>query len=369
LRLALVNSAPGFSDDVYRYRWEGHAAATGNPYLMRPDRDLRDEVTARVPVPESPSGYGPLMVWLEGVNYRVAAWWTADPHAQARVMKWAPVLFELATLWLMAGFPVRQLVFYAWSPVVLVETWWNGHNDAVAVFFVVAAVRLAVAERGSAAFAALALGTAAKWWPAILFPLLLVRLRTWRAAVAVPVFAATLVPFAGTDWGELWTQARYMSGYLGGWRNNDSLFGAIFWAAGGDVYGAKYASFAIVAVLTLWFSRWDLTRGAMATLMALLLVSANVHPWYLVWLVPFLVWHSWPPVLVWMGLMPLAYRVLADWVFLGVWEGSTGERWWIYGPVLAACFYWIFTPSGRLGARCAVGLKSSSTEPRKERSE
>jgi hypothetical protein len=33
--------------------------------------------------------------------------------------------------------------------------------------------------------------------------------------------------------------------------------------------------------------------------------------------------------------MPLAYRVLIDYQALGVWDGSTAWRWWIYLPVFA----------------------------------
>jgi len=73
-------------------------------------------------------------------------------------------------------------------------------------------------------------------------------------------------------------------------------------------------------------------------IVALLFVSSNCHPWYLVWFLPLLAVDPLPPLLLWTALMPLTYSVLIDWFALQVWNGSTSIRWYVYAPVLA---YWI----------------------------
>jgi hypothetical protein len=64
-----------------------------------------------------------------------------------------------------------------------------------------------------------------------------------------------------------------------------------------------------------------------------LLFSSNCHPWYLTWVVAFLPFCLSAPLLLWVALAPLAYIVLIEFAWLGIWNGVTPFRWWIYGPV------------------------------------
>jgi len=66
----------------------------------------------------------------------------------------------------------------------------------------------------------------------------------------------------------------------------------------------------------------------------LLLVAANVHPWYLAWLCAARRRAS-PAAFLWVALMPLAYAVLADYRATARGTGSTARRWWIYLRVAA----------------------------------
>ena len=319
VRLIALPAGPSLSQDVTRYQWEGKIQSAGaNPYLERPADHNADP---RIPGRDFRAGYGPLQEVIQWVGYT----------DQLRWIKLPAIAFEAATLALLAWMPAHRLVFYAWSPLPVVEFWWNGHNDAGPVFFVVLALALARRERWPWVWMALGAGIAMKWWPAVLVPLLLWRNRRWCWTVALPLFVSA-IPYWTPRWRELSDNARFMTGFVSGWRNNDSLYGALLWLAG-DVYRAKYAAFAVAALAAVWFARWELERGALATLVTLLLVSANCHPWYLTWLAPLLAWHPWIPLLAWQALMPLGYRVLADWQTLGEWRGSTQDRWFIYAPV------------------------------------
>ena len=70
-------------------------------------------------------------------------------------------------------------------------------------------------------------------------------------------------------------------------------------------------------------------------ILAILLVAANVHPWYLAWVLPLLAVEPMAAALLWVALMPIAYQVLIGYRLLGEWRGSTGWRWLIYAPVFA----------------------------------
>ncbi len=328
-RASMWTRAPELSDDVMRYRWEAQVQESGgNPYLARPsDPEWAPLFDKRIPTPDSRAGYGPALELVQRMAYRLASAITTDGQTQATWMKLPAVLGDLGILAILARHPM--FIVYAWNPLVVSEFAWNGHNDALALLFVVAAWR-----RGH--FGALGAAVALKWWPAILAPALIRRTRWWRA-VAIPAWVAVAaIPFIPSNPQDLVENAQYMSGYVGGWRNNDSLFGLVLWAFGGSAYHAKYAAFAMLAALALWFARWPLERAWLATIVALLALSANCHPWYLTWLVPFLVEIPCAPLLLWTGLAPLSYRVLIDWRLLGEWNGSTPERWFVHAPVAAA---------------------------------
>ena len=141
--------------------------------------------------------------------------------------------------------------------------------------------------------------------------------------------------------GELWSRnAAYMAGFLGGWRNNDSLFGVIWYLSGqnGDI--AKRVSLVALGLLVLTACWWraPLERVVLGFIAGMLLLSANVHPWYMAWMAPLLAVEPSVAGFVWVALMPLAYGVLADYRTSGVWQGSTGWRWLIYVPVFASFF-------------------------------
>ncbi|MFN7918685.1 MAG: hypothetical protein U0Q16_01225 [Bryobacteraceae bacterium] len=331
-RATLLPVAPVLSDDLNRYRWEGMVQAQGsNPYLLRPDDPA-------IPGRGFRSGYGPLTTALEWVNFEFAARLTSDPARQALWMKLPSVAFELATLLLLWRSDPARYAVYAWCPLPVVEFWWSGHNDAIAVFFVVAAVVAFRSQRWPWAFATLGCGVAAKWWPAVVWPLLARRRPAWSWIAALPVVlgAAWYVP---TDWRQLIENARFMSGFVGGWRNNDSLFGLLLWLTG-DQYLAKYAAFAILSAVVAWATRLRVEQGTLVVIVAMLLVSANCHPWYLTWIVPLLVWTEWWPAYVWMTLMPLTYTVLIDWYGAGVWNGVTASRWLVWIPFYASIAVW-----------------------------
>jgi hypothetical protein len=144
-----------------------------------------------------------------------------------------------------------------------------------------------------------------------------------------------------------------MSGFLGGWRNNDSLFGLLLWASGNDFYLAKKFAFAIVCltVVAATALRWPPERGALTVITVLLMVSANCHAWYLTWMLPLLVLHPAPPLLLWVTLAPLAHTAVIRWIAAGEWNGSTSIRYYEYAPVYVTLAIWLVARHLRLDAR------------------
>ncbi len=348
LRLTVWPLAPALSDDPYRYLWEAKLqAAGGNPYESRPAdarwSGLRDATYPRIPGKDFKAVYGPLIEQMELWTYRATSAVEVDPLRQAFWFKLPFALCDLgaiAVLWVLLGahgLPRKRILIYAWSPLPVIEFWATGHNDSVVVLLLALALLAAIKERWPWAFAALGLAVSAKIWPVLLFPLFIGWKRNrplhwWQWLAAVPIFGLLFLPY----WTNVEENLRFMSGFMGGWRNNDSLYGILLWLTG-DVYRAKYTAFAIVAIAAavLTLRQLSLDRASLWAIAIMLMVSANCHPWYLTWLLPLLVLLPVPALLLWTALVPLAYSAVISWVTLGEWQGSNAFRWYEYTPVYA----------------------------------
>lgn len=333
-RLTALAMEPRMSDDLGRYAWEGRIQVEGrNPYATRPTDTGDLGVTGR----DFRAVYGPLWEWIQYVTARLGA-------ASTLAWKLPSALADLAVVILLLRLRPRETLLYAWSPLAIFEFWGQGHNDAFVVLFLTLAV---AAREGIGRWVGvpgvwIGFAAAIKWWPLMLLPALAKRWADWLVAPAIA--ALTALPYVA---GMSIENAQFATGFVGGWRNNDSLFGLLL-AATGDVYRAKYVAFALIALATLAIARtpWSPGAKALATVTALLALSANVHPWYLSWLVALTVWRPNIVILLWAALMPLAYETVIWWSALGEWWQSAWVRWTIYAPVLATAvccpfFNWI----------------------------
>lgn len=330
-RLTAFFMPPHFSDDLYRYRWEGSAAAVGiTPYDARPADErlafLRGEDFARVDGKDFKAVYGPALQTVQVTLFRLGG-------GSLWVMKLGACAAEAFVLWLLffwtRGDP--RWLAWAWCPLPIVEFWGMGHHDAILIALTLAAIYLLERESFARAFVLLGFAAATKYWPILLLPYF-ARKRWWLAPVPVLVFALCWWPWH-TDVSE---NLRYMSGFVGGWRNNDIFFGALL-AAAGSLDTAKLVALGIIGMagLSTFFARSGLQALAI-TAGTILAVSANVHPWYVCWLLPLAIFRA-PFVLgTWAALAPVLYVVLIRWRAEHVWDGVSPARWFVYLPVGAA---------------------------------
>ncbi|MDX1631645.1 MAG: hypothetical protein R3234_07280, partial [Thermoanaerobaculia bacterium] len=147
LRLFLVPLPPSLSNDVWRYLWDGRVAlARENPYRLEPEDpellELRDEVYERLDHREIPTIYPPLAITLFSI--------CAGLPASVWIWKLWVVTADLLGCWFLLrlarrkGLPLSRTIWYAWNPMVALETAGMAHVDAVGVAATVAAVLLLV---------------------------------------------------------------------------------------------------------------------------------------------------------------------------------------------------------------------------------
>ncbi len=123
----------------------------------------------------SPSAYGPLWETLAGIT----AWLAGDGIiANVLAFKILPGIFHLLSIAVVVSFLRRTQPQYAlsgtlllgWNPVLLYETWGNGHNDIAMIFWVLLAALLISQKQYSLGTLSLIAGMLIKFIPVLLIP-------------------------------------------------------------------------------------------------------------------------------------------------------------------------------------------------------
>jgi len=303
---------PVMSDDHLRYEWEAKTLSQGlNPYRVSPAQ--LHEPNRSIPGYDFSAVYGPVLE---------AAHWTV--FQLGLPMKTSAALAEgllLFAAW-RRRWPLWRWMLLGWSPLCVYEYWMNGHNDA----WLLLLLYLAYEAKGAAAWIWLGLATWTKWWPLLLVPLWFSKQPSLWGALGLGVMMAScllLMPLA-----EWITKVRFTTGFLGGWQNNPFLYRFLT---------DKSQAIAISAVSSIGvcFLRLGQAELVLIFITVLLAFSANIHPWYLGWTLPFLMATKWNPMpwLLAMALLPLAYDPMIGWRLNGTWIEDPLIRVWIWGAV------------------------------------
>jgi len=181
--LGLLFGRPYLSIDLYSYIAGGYLGSTpGNSPYVQPISSVADTPFGALLVavgwrPEyGVQPYGPLWIQCEATALRL----THDVPTTILLLKGLVIAASLgsaALIWSILGRvrPADRLLgtlLYLWNPVIIVEFAAEGHNDALMILCVLAALLLAVGARPALALAALLLGALAKYVPLVLFPAL-----------------------------------------------------------------------------------------------------------------------------------------------------------------------------------------------------
>ena len=334
LRVGMFPSTPALSEDIYRYMWDGWVQRNGvNPFQHAPSAPdveaLRTDWWPLINHADVPTIYPPgaqlvflVLAWI------APAWW---------IYKFAWLAADLAGAWLVGrlsrGRGSVPLLLYLWSPLLVVEVAWSAHVDPLGVALMLGAVALAgAAQPAWRAGVLLGLGAAIKFAPLAAVPALW-RRHGWLAAViAVAVPVILYVPFLSAG------QALFggLRTYADIWQFNAGLY-SVFERLPGPDDLPKWIGAAVVGtvVVRAVLRRWSLGRTLFWAIGAALLVSPTVHPWYVLWVLPFACLYRSRGWLLFTGTVFLAYAGRDAYLATGVWPEPAWLAWGIHGPPLA----------------------------------
>lgn len=289
-RICGLVGGPFYEDDFYRYLWDGYRFATdGTPYGPAPEVFFVDpavppalqSVLSGINHPELPTIYSPVTQAIFLLGYWV------HPGSVA-VLQAILIGLDLALVALLLRLaPARNVLLYAWCPLVIKEIAFTAHPDGAGACLLLAAMVLSRDRRRQAAAVALGLAAGAKAFGLVLAPLVLAgaRLRHWLLFAAT--VAAVYAPFAlrsGSELASLQVFARE-------WEFNSWLFGLLKTAL--PPFEARLALGLAFAAFWGWYHfkyfqspAREIPRGDWI-FGGLLAASPVINPWYLLWLLPF----------------------------------------------------------------------------------
>ena len=334
-RAALLPTQPEvLSNDMYRYVWDARVQQEGiNPYLYPPSADelkpLRDKnVYPKINRRDYPTIYPAGAQLSFRLFYLIAG-------NSIRGFKSFMIFFDLLTLLMLVALlktyglePIR-LIVYAWNPLAVFEIAYSGHLEALTVFLIVTACYLNADKKKLAAIVVLALASSTKLYPALLLPAFVNRGQRIKGPVIFCLtFMLVYLPFFTVGNKLVGFLPRYFSSPYESF--NLGLKHMIMRLFPGLDYFVLTQTFGIAilaAGLIVFFrEKKDLQVIRYAYLLVgllIILMPASLHPWYVIWLLPFLVFYPTAAWLIFSCAVSLSYLkyvsprgIMPGWVLL-----------------------------------------------------
>ena len=333
-RLAVLWCEPSLSEDFYRYRWDGRVQVAGHgPYDFPPLapelQSLRDEYYDRINHKEFRTPYSSFAETLFHLFARVST--------NVVLFKSFLAIFDVLLLEIIRRLLQKEkkspawLLIYAWHPLPIIEFAGSGHMDIVGISLLFLSYLLLYHRQAALSGIAFAAAVLTKYLPALVLPSLL-KEGKWKFAIAGGTAGLLLLlVYYSPDW-------KMFSGvlsYYKKWRFNDSLFGLLYvWLGGAEPARIAGMVFTVLAAGFCLAARFSFYRFAFVVFGTVILFSPVVHPWYLCWVLPFLVFHPNKPWLFLCGWILLAY-VVRHLYPVGIWKPLLWLKLLIYLPFYA----------------------------------
>ena len=338
-RATLLFRAPDLSEDLYRYAWDGRVAASGiSPYAYAPDdprlEALRNEDWARSAHRDAVSIYPPAAQAL----FRAAAA-TGRPRP---FLKAAFAAADLSIVWLLSRFEGGAFAagLYASFPLAVFESAGMGHLDSAGIALLLGALLFLGRARRLESGLAFGLSVLTKYFS--LFAVLpFVRRGRLRFLVAAVAAGAACWAFAVRGGA---SPAAGLPNFATRWSGNSVLYPAVEWSVEAASLAprakAAYARWKARRPERPWMEKvwpWfypeffarvilaaalgaslaaaalrigDPVRASGVSIALLLLMSPVLHPWYVLWVLPFAALRRDPAFLYLAAAVPFGYALL-----------------------------------------------------------
>ena len=323
-RLTLFPTTPTTSPDVYRYVWEGKVLYNGyNPFDYAPNSPELNSIhsqqlPAKVEYKDMAAIYPPLSQLSFAVSYAIFG-------ENLTGLKIIYLLCEILTMiYLLKLLNLKKknlnlILLYAWLPLPIMEYFINIHLEPFAIVFMI--IFIYYIEKGYHLISAIPFAFAflAKFYPIILFPLLIKKIGIKKTFLFAVIFSfLTLLfylPFVSDKLGIFKSLGRY----LGNWDYNSSIFKLLqLLTTDGDTIRLICSIGLMLSIGIIANMYKDFTKAAFGIFIAFIIFSTTVHPWYLGWLAAI------NPLTNFISVLSLFFTVgLTNFSYIGKWNDYT----------------------------------------------
>lgn len=344
-RITLIPLPPFLSDDIYRYIWDGYIQANGiNPYLYPPNSPelitLRNNIFPSINHSHLPTIYPPLSQMFFFLAYYIIG----NSFINIKIVF---LLFDIVTALLLVkilgklNLPLINVAIYFLCPLPILEFFISGHIDIIGICFFILFLYFYIVSKTLLSSSSLAFAILIKLLPIIFLPIALYKLGKRKALIFLSILLFILFIF-------------YLPHYLivnekifGSFGNfvkdfyfNSSIFSLLYELTNSNQLAAIICYFALgIWLLIVALTCQDFIRGIFWTLVGFYIFSPIVHPWYLTWIVPLLIFIP-NKAFFWLIMScQLSYYVLINYHTQNLWQDLPLIRLIEYIPFFALLSY------------------------------
>ncbi len=356
-RLASFLSFPLLSDDVYRFIWDGKLVAEGyNPFSSTPNEFTGDiNHWGLLRLMNSPDYYSIYPPVLQGVFYTAVKAGSISIFDITTILRVFLLTAEIGAFWVMSqllkhfNLPLKNVLWYALNPLVIVELVGNIHFEAFFIFFVLLTLWLTITKKLVWAALVFALAIDSKLIPLMFLPLFIRYLGIKKSVLfcGITLTASLLLFVPFFDWNSAKNFFESFQLYFQSFEFNASVFYVIraigFASVGYDpiqTVGWVLSAVVVLGIVALsFYSRKENTKKLLFLMLLAysiyLLFATIVHPWYVIPLVAFSIFTKLKFPAVWSLLIILSYSAYQQ-------TEVTENAWLIALEYLAvfACIAW-----------------------------
>lgn len=335
-RLIASFALPPFSDDYFRFIWDGKLIVEGiSPFLQLPvdyakdpafmqQMAIGDELLEGMNSPEYFTIYPPV---LQAIFALGAAISPNNIYGAVLVMKLFVLAAEIGSMYLIVHIlrklelPEVNLIYYALNPLVIVELCGNLHFEALMIFYLLSAWYLLLWKQWWKSALAFSMAVCSKLLPLMLLPFLLRRLG-WGKTIAYGMIVGLMTLFLFFPILDLDTFANLRESiklYFYSFEFNASVW-YIAREIGYQIEGYNiiklagdyFSRVAAILILILAFTEKNplgknLGKSWLWAFMIYFALATIVHPWYVTTLLALCLFSSYRFPLVWTIFLPLTY--------------------------------------------------------------
>jgi len=368
-RVSLLWITPNFSDDNYRFIWDGRILANGdNPYLVFPENyinteeakelQLNGDVYEKMNSKRYYTVYPPINQVFFGLSALLAGPSIKMNNFYLRLFI---LLFEvglflmLFRLLLMCKLKPGLVSIYWLNPLVIVELVGNLHFEGVMLFFLASSIYYLKTKNNSASAVLYALSIGVKLIPLMFLPFFIKKMG-WRKVIPfyLIIGMATLVmfmPFVSSELIENFYSSIEL--YFQKFEFNASIYYLVRWI-GYELRGYNIIGIAgkvmwlivFLTIMTISFkgkieTKKKLFEKMLYSLTIYLLFATTVHPWYIIPLVFVAPFCNLKYPIIWSSLVVLSY---ASYLPGGIVQENPLILFLEYGILILFLFFEMFKP-------------------------